>query len=199
MKTSHSLELVSPEGSSRCELQHTTKPPWRLLFMHKTLGNLLCESSDLFDALCKLRLVLERHNYKILCNGGRIDAWPSNMARDMGGGKKVYITQIGKRAQFDDLVPLFGPTEGVLVATVQVQIAHHREWIRSIMSELNTPPPEALKEAKLRPNGWVYKIEGDYGPQDSVPVEAIVGAWKVDFEGNIVGDFVPNPKYKPRQ
>jgi hypothetical protein len=54
---------------------------------------------------------------------------------------------------------------------------------------------EVLSSAKANPNGWVYKIEGDYGPNDAVPPEAIVGAWKVDASGNLTGEFVTNPKY----
>jgi hypothetical protein len=62
------------------------------------------------------------------------------------------------------------------------------------MSEkLSVPPPEAIEEAKRNPGGWVYQIEGDYGLDDAVPPDAIVGAWKVDHDGNIVGSFVPNP------
>ncbi|GAB2811788.1 hypothetical protein [Dyella kyungheensis] len=53
------------------------------------------------------------------------------------------------------------------------------------------------EEAKLNPNGWVYVITGSYGPNDGVPPEAIMGAWKVDGAGTIIdGSFLKNPKYK---
>lgn len=53
------------------------------------------------------------------------------------------------------------------------------------------------EEAKRNPNGWVYVIAGAYGPNDAVPPEAIVGAWKVDEVGSVIeGSFVSNPKYK---
>ena len=62
------------------------------------------------------------------------------------------------------------------------------------------PTPEMVLEAKKNPNGWVYVITGNYGPKDSVPPEAIAGAWKVDSSGSIVpGSFRANPKYKPKQ
>lgn len=57
-------------------------------------------------------------------------------------------------------------------------------------------PEPAIEEAKRNPSGWVYQIDGDYGPNDAVPREAVVGAWKVDEDGNIVGDFIPNPNYR---
>jgi hypothetical protein len=56
-----------------------------------------------------------------------------------------------------------------------------------------------IQEAKRHPGGWVYKIEGEYGPSDSVPPESVVGAWKVDESGEIEGDFIPNPNYKPKE
>jgi hypothetical protein len=62
--------------------------------------------------------------------------------------------------------------------------------------------PETLKpflaeidEARRNPNGWVYRIAGNFGPNDRVPKEAIVGAWKVNTDGKIVGDFVKNGNY----
>lgn len=44
-----------------------------------------------------------------------------------------------------------------------------------------------------------YRIEGRFLPNESVPPEAVVGAWKVDDDGNIFGDFVSNPNYRPRR
>lgn len=57
--------------------------------------------------------------------------------------------------------------------------------------------PDVVQAARENPNGWVYKIEGTYGSAEHVPPEAIVGAWKVDVHGNLTGEFMPNPKYRP--
>ncbi|MGC8213287.1 hypothetical protein [Ralstonia solanacearum] len=51
--------------------------------------------------------------------------------------------------------------------------------------------PGVVQAARENPNGWVYKIEGTYGPTEYVPPEAIVGAWKVDAHGNLNGEFMP--------
>ena len=59
------------------------------------------------------------------------------------------------------------------------------------------PTQAAIEEAKRTPNAWVYAIEGDFG-DDAVPPEAIVGAWKTDARGEIVGEFIPNPNHKPK-
>ncbi len=58
------------------------------------------------------------------------------------------------------------------------------------------PTPEMVAEAKRNPNGWVYKIEGKFGPNDAVPPESIVGAYKVDENGQLTGEFQANPNYR---
>jgi hypothetical protein len=62
---------------------------------------------------------------------------------------------------------------------------------------VNELPPDAMEQAKQNPGGWVYKIGGEFGPNDAIPPEAIMGAWKVDDDGKIVGSFIPNPNYRP--
>lgn len=57
--------------------------------------------------------------------------------------------------------------------------------------------PEVIEAARKNPNGWVYKIEGAFALDEHVPPEAIVGAWKVDGQGNLTGEFMNNPKYTP--
>ena len=60
------------------------------------------------------------------------------------------------------------------------------------------PYPGEIEEAKKYPNAWVYRIKGDFSPEEKVPREAIVGCWKVDGEGKIVGDFIRNPNFDPK-
>jgi hypothetical protein len=54
-----------------------------------------------------------------------------------------------------------------------------------------------IEEASRNPNGWVYRIAGNFGPNESVPPEAIMGAWKVDGQGRIIGGFISNMNYDP--
>jgi hypothetical protein len=61
-----------------------------------------------------------------------------------------------------------------------------------------TPFSEDIDEAKLHPNGWIYKFSKEYFLTDYVPPEDIMGAWKVDSNGNIIGDFIENPKSIPK-
>lgn len=68
------------------------------------------------------------------------------------------------------------------------------------MTQANSPheiTEDVIKAARENPNGWVYKIEGTFGPDEGVPPEAIVGAWKVDEAGNLTGEFLSNPRYVP--
>lgn len=58
---------------------------------------------------------------------------------------------------------------------------------------------EVIHAAMSNPNGWVYKIDGVFGPDEDVPPEAVVGAWKVDACGNPTGEFVANPKYQSKR
>ena len=68
------------------------------------------------------------------------------------------------------------------------------------MSDISAPPIDerARAEARANPGGWVYAIGGTYPRTEAVPPQAIKGAWKVDSEGNITGEFVPNPNYDPK-
>ena len=52
-----------------------------------------------------------------------------------------------------------------------------------------------IEEAKNHPNGWVYILDKEFDGKEEVPPEFIRGAWKVDENGIIVGEFMPNPNY----
>lgn len=71
----------------------------------------------------------------------------------------------------------------------------HCKDMLSFFKKKVKPYPGEIEEAKKHPNGWVYRIKGSFSHEDAVPKEAIVGAWKVDSEGRIVGDFNPNPNH----
>ncbi len=58
------------------------------------------------------------------------------------------------------------------------------------------PTKKAILEALENPNGWVYVIDKAFENIEEVPREAIKGAWKVDENGIIIGEFSPNPNYK---
>jgi hypothetical protein len=53
----------------------------------------------------------------------------------------------------------------------------------------------AIEKAKKFPNGYIYEIDKAFEGEENIPPNAIVGAWKVNGKGEIVGDFIPNPNY----
>ncbi len=55
-----------------------------------------------------------------------------------------------------------------------------------------------IEEAKKNLNGWVYQIDGQFAPHEAVPPESIVGAYAVDENGKLSGEFKANPKYRAR-
>jgi hypothetical protein len=63
--------------------------------------------------------------------------------------------------------------------------------------DVSRPSDEAKRQALENPGGWVYAIDGTFGPTEDVPAGAVVGAWRVDERGEIVGDFIANPNYCP--
>jgi len=68
-------------------------------------------------------------------------------------------------------------------------------WFRRKPAKVEPLPGEHAEASENR-GGWVYRIEGNYDPNGAIPPEAIAGAWKVDENGKITGDFIPNPKFR---
>lgn len=63
---------------------------------------------------------------------------------------------------------------------------------------ISEPSEDAKREALKNPNGYVYVFEKEFEGKDDVPSKAILGAWKVNEKGLIVGAFIPNPNYKTK-
>ena len=64
------------------------------------------------------------------------------------------------------------------------------------------PPPDdaALQQAaKENPGGWVYEIDWTYNAHSRTPPEAIRGGWRVDANGSLTHDYLPNPRYRAVQ
>lgn len=87
-------------------------------------------ADDFFGALRQIRLELETQNAMILCNGARIDAYPSGMSRQMSLGRIVYLNQMGQPAQ--QKVAIFDKAEADWVASVAEQDKYHHDWLASL-------------------------------------------------------------------
>ncbi|CAN3985909.1 hypothetical protein [Kitasatospora purpeofusca] len=85
------------------------------------------EGDDIFDALSHIRLQIEPLGYQLLCNGARIDAYPSGMSRDMSGGTVLYVLKLGRGAQ--QRVSIFDRAAPASVGTVAAQREFFESWL----------------------------------------------------------------------
>lgn len=85
---------------------------------------------DMFEALVRLRRQLEPEGWAIAVQGARRDAYPSGMARDMGGGFRTYLLRPGRKASVSDLVDTLADAPVALLATVDEQRAFFEAWLR---------------------------------------------------------------------
>uniref|UniRef100_UPI0036702A91 hypothetical protein n=1 Tax=Microcoleus anatoxicus TaxID=2705319 RepID=UPI0036702A91 len=126
------LQIIKiSEGSnhlSECTLSYQNTQPCVIDFHNSELEHHHFEGRDVFDCLCQLRVFLEKKGWNILCNGSRIDAYPSPMSRDMGGGMKLYHLILGKRPQRGDLLRIFDRAEPDQIGTIEEQRAYYEKW-----------------------------------------------------------------------
>lgn len=98
--------------------------------------NWSAQGPDLFDAFCDIRRRLEREGVKICVSGARVDAYPSGMSREMGGGQMVYLWKSGRFRSLlqalisrPKLVYIFSPAPCDLVGTVDEQKSYFDRWV----------------------------------------------------------------------
>lgn len=103
------IELVTRVGSYTCPYTAT--------------------ASDMFEALVRLRRQLEPDGLMVAVQGSRRDTYPSGMARDMGGGMRVYLTRPGRRARLEDLVETLDDAPPDQIAAVDEQRAFAEAWL----------------------------------------------------------------------
>ena len=194
---------VTMQAAMYYETSKTDNKHFSLHFVCDEWGHLVAMEYNIFDALCRLRAVLESNGCLICCNGARRDTWASGIAKDMGGGERVYATRLGRPATPSDLVPILAPADCSICVALSAQLAYHIQWLQSIleddaMSNHEAAIPDQLTyEANFHAKGYVYKIEDSGNLGGHVLPEAIMGAWKVDEGGRVVEPFIPNPSFKP--
>jgi hypothetical protein len=122
---------------------------------------------DLFDGLQQLRLQLEPLGWYPLCNGARIDCYPSGMARDMGGARAVYELTIGKPGR-PPLVGLFEPAPAAKVGTVAEQDTYHQRWLTTPKPSQAPAPPRDLDPRWKHQTGITVLDHGLPPPPDAL-------------------------------
>jgi hypothetical protein len=88
-------------------------------------------ASDFFNALCQVRVRLERQGLNLFCYGSSVQVRPSGLGRDMGLGMQAYRFAIGKHARISNLVCIFDEGPDITLATVAQQDAFFEEWLKT--------------------------------------------------------------------
>lgn len=82
-----------------------------------------------FVALIKIRLQLEQSGIRILCNGSRIDVYPSAAASE---SLKAYELEIGQPGTRERLRNIFEPANDLdKIATVREQELYWHKWLEA--------------------------------------------------------------------
>ncbi|MBO0683264.1 MAG: hypothetical protein J2P45_08930 [Candidatus Dormibacteraeota bacterium] len=56
--------------------------------------------------------------------------------------------------------------------------------------------PDWLRDqARRAGGGWLDEVVGEHSPTSPVPITAIRGAWRLDANGDLTGEYVANPNY----
>src|SRR5882724_545410 len=125
---------LKDESIEECSVEIVNDPDWELIFSGLGVNGRKFSGRDLFDSLIALRLFLEGISAKPLCAGARRDVFPSGMSRDMGGGRKAYITRLGTPVVGADLLDIFDYANAESVGTVAEQQDFHDKWIEALRS-----------------------------------------------------------------
>jgi hypothetical protein len=54
---------------------------------------------------------------------------------------------------------------------------------------------EIKEAARQAGGGWLDEVVGNHRPP--VPLTAIKGAWRLDADGELTGEYIANPNYAP--
>jgi hypothetical protein len=95
-------------------------------------------AGDMFEALVRIREQLEPQGWFVAVQGARLDAYPSDMQREMAGGLNVYVLRMGEPVRLGDVVDTFAEADPSLLATVDAQYQHAAEWERSVQGSVGS-------------------------------------------------------------
>jgi hypothetical protein len=102
---------------------------WKIEFTSSLTKHLEFTNVDLFECLIDLRRELAKYNCRPLCNGARLDVYPSGMCRDMGSGGIAYVLKLGQPAELDNIVHIFDYAEPESIASIEEQLNFYESWL----------------------------------------------------------------------
>ena len=100
--------------------------------------------------------------------------------------------EIRKQLSNKDIVNIFDPIERNDIDTTESQKEFYNKWLKSL-----DPTSKEIEEASKHPNGWVYRIDGNFSDDQQIPSTSIIGAWEVNSEGKLTNKFDMNKEYRP--
>lgn len=130
--SSRDVVVTGPSGHSRARLAWWSEGQAYVVQADGPFGEHVGRGDDLFDALVAVRRELEPQGWFLAVQGARLDAYPSGMCRDMGGGARLYALRLGEQARQADLVDTFGDTDPEYVGRVDEQRAYFDRWLQSL-------------------------------------------------------------------
>lgn len=130
--TIHKIRLVGGEREETATVvQNDAGEGCRLVCSFRGT-ELTAIATDFFEALCLIRLELEKEGLNLLCYGSSLNVYPSRMAREMGAGLKAYKMTMSRRTSMSDLVDIFSDGPDVVPASVSEQREFLERWVASI-------------------------------------------------------------------
>jgi len=193
MNKEETIRAVIPTGEIvNCTARYADTAPWKIVVDCKNNGVFQSEGDDLFEAFLEIRKQLSNKDIFLLCNGSRRNIYPSPMLRQSNGGKKAYLLRLGVPARREDIVNIFDPIERNDIDTTESQKEFYNKWLKSL-----DPTSKEIEEASKHPNGWVYRIDGNFSDDQQIPPTSIIGAWEVNSEGKLTNKFDMNKEYRP--
>lgn len=128
----HAIHLIGGDDDETATLStEDLDEVCRITFRYRG-HSIEASAEDFFDALCQIRLQLEREHLIPFCYGASLNVFPSGMSRSMGAGLRAYRLTIGRQALTKDLVSIFDSGPDVIPASVAKQEEYFNDWIESL-------------------------------------------------------------------
>lgn len=91
-----------------------------------------CSSENYFDALVRLRRILEKNDMQILCKGANKNVYPSAMQLNMGYGRQAYLLTMHQQAKLKDIVDIFDLSSVADCVSIDEQKKYFDLWTESL-------------------------------------------------------------------
>lgn len=85
---------------------------------------------DLYECLGMVRTDFPETQF--LCKGAKLNVHPSRMSSQMSGGVVAYEVTMGKPAEQEDIVNIFGYEDTNLTNDIEQQREFHKRWLESL-------------------------------------------------------------------